>query len=357
MEKPAKPYPEFPLFAHASGQWAKKIKGKTVYFGAWDDPNAALAKFKEGKPAPVATPRRGPLTVYDINNLFLGAKNKQKESQDLSEASFQSYLNTCKRMSEFWYDRPACTLHPQDFSAFKEYRAKALNVVSLGNEIVRVKTIFKWAAGLGYIQPLDFGPDFKKPSSKSVRRHRRLQGQKMYSPSQVRELLHEAGATMKAMILLGINCGYQNSDCETLPLDIARAGIKTGWLEYPREKTEIERRAKLWDQTVDAMQAVLDHRPETQSKRFFVWADGREVSANNKDIVKRFKAVRESALIFDGGFSWFRKTFETVAGSDQVAIDYVMGHVDPSMAAVYRQEIADDRLEKVSDNVLRWLHS
>jgi hypothetical protein len=30
-ERPAKPYPEFPLNAHASGQWRKRYKGQTYY--------------------------------------------------------------------------------------------------------------------------------------------------------------------------------------------------------------------------------------------------------------------------------------------------------------------------------------
>jgi len=41
MERPAKPRPDFPLLAHATGRWAKKIKGKLHDFGPWNDPEGA----------------------------------------------------------------------------------------------------------------------------------------------------------------------------------------------------------------------------------------------------------------------------------------------------------------------------
>src|SRR5688572_945039 len=47
-------------------------------------------------------------------------------------------------------------------------------------------------------------------------------------------------------------------------------------------------------------------------------------------------------------------TTETVGGGcrDQVAVDAIMGHVDPSMGANYRHNIGDDRL---TDHIHDWL--
>jgi len=45
LRKPQKPSPDFPLFTHANGQWAKKIKGQFHNLGKWEDPEEALDNY------------------------------------------------------------------------------------------------------------------------------------------------------------------------------------------------------------------------------------------------------------------------------------------------------------------------
>ena len=46
-KKPTNPHPDFPLFPHGNGQWVKTITGRLHYFGRWDDPKAAVAKYPD----------------------------------------------------------------------------------------------------------------------------------------------------------------------------------------------------------------------------------------------------------------------------------------------------------------------
>src|SRR3954471_16727545 len=95
VDRPKKPYPEFPLTPHASGAWQKKIRGKIHYFGRWarqvngkleripgDGWEEALAQYKAQADALHAgrTPRMQAdgLTVADLCNHFLTAKLRKQ---------------------------------------------------------------------------------------------------------------------------------------------------------------------------------------------------------------------------------------------------------------------------------------
>src|SRR5437868_10249183 len=102
--KPNKPYPDFPLTAHPAGYWCKKIRGKLHYFGPWADPDGALAKYLEQKEALHAgrKPRQVStgVTVKDVANSFLHAKQEALQAGELSPRTWADYRAIMQMMAE-----------------------------------------------------------------------------------------------------------------------------------------------------------------------------------------------------------------------------------------------------------------
>jgi integrase len=371
LDKPNKPYEDFPLFPHNNGCWAKKIRGKLHYFGVWADPDAALANYLAEKDALHAgrKPRPDPaaLTVKDAANAFLNAKAALRDAGELSPRTWAGYkLASDEMVTHFGVSRLVSDLDPQDFESLRERMAKKWGYHRLSTTIQYVRSIFKYAFDAGLITtPVRVGPAFKKPSKKTMRVHRAEQGPRLFAAEEIRRLMDAAGTPMKAMILLGINAGFGNADCANLPR--VALDLEQGVIDFPRPKTGIARRCVLWPETVAALREALARRPDPKdpaahaglvfiTKYGLAW--GKE-STTNPVSQEMGKLLRK--LHINGrnglGFYTLRHTFRTVAdeAKDQPAADFIMGHESPHMSTVYRERIGDERLKAVSDHVRRWL--
>src|SRR5262249_13187592 len=163
------------------------------------------------------------------------------------------------------------------------------------------------------------------------------------------------------MVLLGVNAGFGNGDCATLPL--SALDQDRGWLTYARPKTGIERRCCLWPETGAAIREALARRPVPKGEAaglVFVTSPGSgwihfparggridNVTIQFTNLLKALGLHRAGV-----GFYTLRHVFRTVADGarDQVATDLIMGHTDPTMAAHYRERIEDNRLRAVAEH-------
>ncbi len=197
-----------------------------------------------------------------------------------------------------------------------------------------------------------------------MRIHRAERGPNLFTAGEVRRLIDAAGPSMRAMILLGINCGFGNADCGTMPL--SAVDLEGAVIDFARPRTDIARRCPLWAGTVAANLEVVDRRPIPKNKEnadlvFLTlhrgsWLKEEYTSPmvlETRKLWKRLGINGRNRL----GFYTLRHTFRTVADEsrDQIAVDHIMGHVDESMAGHYRERISDERLRAVAEHVRRWL--
>jgi len=184
--KPAKPYPAFPLFPHATKRWAKKIRGRLFYFGPWSDPDGALAKYLEQEDAVHAgrkprTDTCGGVTVKELCNAFLNGKQALVESGELLARTWKDYKFACDLIiSRFGKSRLVANLWPDDFAALRNYMAKRWAVTSARTVIQWIRCIFKFAYDNRLIsEPIFYGQSFKRPSPKVMRLERARRGPKL----------------------------------------------------------------------------------------------------------------------------------------------------------------------------------
>lgn len=385
--------PTFPLTPHPSGRWCKKLKTphgpKIFYFGNVKDWQAALDRYRAEVEDLIAgrTPEarnHDGLTLLELLNRFLHFKRGLVNEGTLTTRSWYDYHQTGERlMKVLGKDKNVETLTPADFERLRaDYGNGKWGPVRIGGEINRARIIFRYAFESGLVdKPVRFGPGFKRPDRKTLRKvrakDRQLHGARMFTADELRKIIDACPQPMKSMAMLGINGGLHNMDVATIP--VSAVDLQCGILDFPRGKTGVPRRIPLWPETVACIKTWLAERPDPKSpedahllfltKQRRPWyrlgrfvEDGKGaavVKGIDNPVAKSFRIVLDN-LGINGkrNFLALRHGFRTIArgARDREAVDSIMGHVDESMAGHYIEDgLPDERLRVVTDFVRAWL--
>ena len=267
----------------------KKIGGKLRSFGVWHNPDpdnktakAALDRYigwlqatdnGAGEDIPAQTTQPDDLTLFYVVNAFMTEKHEAVTREELTGRQFMEYKTIGDIiLATLGKEKQMKDLVPADFAAVRSQFKNG--PIRTGNQITWARSIFNWATTNHGIV-IRFGTRFDKPTQKVMRKAKAVK--EIFTAEEIRTLLDNASTPMKAMILLGINGGFGQTDLAFMPQDAVN--YKKEVIEFDRPKTGMRRLVPLWKETIDALQAYT--RPhKAHPDLFFVTPDGTPVVRN-----------------------------------------------------------------------------
>jgi integrase len=343
---------KFPLTIHPTGQYCKKIRGKLYYFGS--DKKQALERYLEeaaylhlGKGAKPKSAGDS-LSLKMLCNLYLDhqesrtavgeVKPRHVCDQTFILRSFVKFVGSKRLVSA------VATIDLQN------YRAKLIKAArtphTINNHISTIKAMYNWA--------LENEIACSVPNLKAVKKVPNAKNDKpTFIMDQIQLLLETASIQMKAMIWLGLNCGFGCTDCAELKWE--NLDLENGRVTFPRGKTGIDRNLPLWPETVQA----LKETPKKGELVFYTrrgnpWVrtirgvndDGTEKYVKDDAITKEFsKVLRKAGIQTEKGVGFYtlRRTAATwtARSGDPFAVQKLLGHADLKMASTYVQDVSE----------------
>ncbi|HUP81939.1 MAG TPA: hypothetical protein VM260_25530, partial [Pirellula sp.] len=311
-EKPKKPHKDFPLFPHDSGQWAKKVRGKLYYFGS--DSKAAMEKWLREKDDLLAgrTPRAydpNALTIKRLCDLFLESREDKIATGEITKCHFDDLKKAAIVLADnFGRGAAVEQLRPDDFGKLRSKLGKGVGLKTLSGRMARTRSIFNYASKNGLLE-LNmnklWGTEFDKPGRAAMSKQSDIE--QLFTRDEILTLLEHASEQVKAMILIGINCGYGNTDCAM----IERSDIVGEWITRKRQKTGKRRRTHLWPETREAIANALAAKPackdESDSNKLFITKYGNNwiPTSRANPVSQEFGKVARAAKIAGKGKSFY----------------------------------------------------
>jgi len=231
--------------------------------------------------------------------------------------------------------------------------------------ISHVRLLLFWAENIHGLSHPPMGVIRKFRQNKPVKKgHGRKHNRGAISWEELEKLFALAGVVDTALLLLGLNCGFGNTDIGTLKLcDI---DLDAATVSHPRPKTGVERNFCLWPETVDILKTyIANHRGRPSNEKVaelvfigkrgnaFCWEhldeDGKY---KRSDAIKnRFRRLYKKAGLkrpYGRGFYCLRHTFATLIGfgsNDLREVQAALGQRTISIQDVYRHDRAQKAIK------------
>jgi integrase len=358
---------KFPLTLHPTGQYCKKVKGKIYYFGS--DKKEALQKYLDQATylhgcqdnLQQQKPTGDNMTLKQLCDMYLKYQYSKLQANDLTASHHNEQIGSLNKLMAFLGQNiDINNISTLDLQNYKRRIQKShVSVCRLNLHISIKKALFHWARKNEVLANI--------PNIDAVSRGKIVHQEKFtFDPEQINKLLSAADVKMRAMIWLGLNCGFGCTDCSEfkwIDLDLVNARVK-----LPRRKTGILRDLPLWPETVKALEKI----PRTGKLVFYTSrgnsyiqtlfntdVDGNcKYSTLNTITTKFSRLIKKSGLAVPKGTGFYslRRTAATFAArsGDPFAVQRLLGHADLQMATRYVQDVSA-QTDRVIENSRKYV--
>jgi len=357
---------KFPLTRHPTGQYCKKIRGKMYYFGS--DKQEALqryidqASYLHESNNSSQKPVNNSMTLKQLCDMFLKYQFTKVKANAITAQHYNDQVSSLNKLMAFLgQSRPIKDISTLDLQNYKRKLQKQYNSSGhrLNLHISNLKTLFHWARKNDILQRTTNIDAVTR--SKIVNKQRRI-----FTHEEINKLLALADTQMKAMIWLGLNCGFGCTDCSELQWK--HLNLEISRVIFPRGKTGVSRDLPLWPETIEAIKAV-----SKKGQLVFYTAKGNpfvrnvlKIDANGNEkyspinsIATKFsRMIKKSELNVPKGTGFYtlRRSAATMAArsGDPFAVQRLLGHANLLMATRYVQDVSK-QTDRVIENSRKYL--
>lgn len=344
------------LTKRKDGRWAKKIDGQIKYFGRGTEEEARqeLIDFlaSSNHSSTPSRPMEGKdLHIADMLREWCDKRVYNVQTGTLNSQTLAEYRIVTERLVGL--DRRG-RLMRRFLAEDVDLPADIRDAVGTASpEITKKRCVYATTL----LRAVGISLKIPKPTKAEIRKYKAQQPRKLMSAREFEVLLSAACPTMRAALLLGLNCGFHSIDAARLEW----THIKSGVIDHPRQKTGIARQCPLWPETLAALRDADFGLPGPilRTQRGNPLIVDHESGTRTNMVSQRIRRLRSKAgMIRPITFCWLRSTFRTIVDHhpDLSAVRRIMGHeVGDGAESTYIQAIHPDRLKAVCDIVRNWL--